>query len=68
MRYNLGYRVSPLFLLNMKIAFWNVNGIRACAEKGLSEYLRSEKPDIIGLQEVKAQENENPLQMDLMGL
>lgn len=38
----------------MKIVSWNVNGIRACAKKGLFEYLNVEKPDILCLQETKA--------------
>lgn len=37
----------------MKIISWNVNGIRAVAKKGLADFLKSEKPDIIGLQETK---------------
>jgi exodeoxyribonuclease-3 len=32
------------------------------------DYLISENPDIIGLQEVKAQENELPIKIDLMSL
>ncbi|MFC1754311.1 exodeoxyribonuclease III [Thermoproteota archaeon] len=38
----------------MKIVSWNVNGIRACANKGFFEYLESESPDILCLQETKA--------------
>lgn len=38
----------------MKIISWNVNGIRACVRKGFLEYLTSESPDIICLQETKA--------------
>jgi len=37
----------------MKIISWNVNGIRAVAKKGLAYFLRSQKPDILCLQEVK---------------
>jgi exodeoxyribonuclease-3 len=40
----------------MKIHSWNVNGIRASVKKGFLEYLDTEKPDILGLQEVKATE------------
>jgi exodeoxyribonuclease III len=39
----------------MKIISWNVNGIRACANKGFLEYLKQEEPDIICIQETKAQ-------------
>ena len=38
----------------MKIASWNVNGIRACYEKGLLDFIKSESPDILCLQETKA--------------
>ena len=38
----------------MRIASWNVNGIRACWDKGLADYLRETAPDILGVQEVKA--------------
>lgn len=41
----------------MKLISWNVNGIRAIAGKGLASFLCSEKPDIIGLQEVKISES-----------
>ena len=39
----------------MKLVSWNVNGIRACVNKGhFLEYLQSEEPDVIGIQEIKA--------------
>lgn len=38
----------------MKIVSWNVNGIRACAKKGLADFIAEEKPDILCLQETKA--------------
>jgi exodeoxyribonuclease-3 len=38
----------------MKIVSWNVNGIRACYKKGLPEFIKRYKPDILCLQEVKA--------------
>jgi exodeoxyribonuclease-3 len=34
---------------------WNVNGIRACAKKGALEWLESTSPDILALQETKAE-------------
>jgi exodeoxyribonuclease-3 len=37
----------------MKIVTWNVNGLRAAMKKGLPEYIANNKPDIIGLQEIK---------------
>lgn len=37
----------------MKIISWNVNGIRAIAKKGFANFLKTQKPDILCLQEVK---------------
>jgi exodeoxyribonuclease-3 len=39
----------------MKIVSWNVNGIRAAMEKGLRDFVQSEMPDVLCLQEVKAE-------------
>ena len=39
----------------MKLASWNVNGLRSCLTKGFLEYVRSEDPDVICLQETKLQ-------------
>lgn len=38
----------------MKIATWNVNGIRAAARKGFLDWLEAERPDAVCLQETKA--------------
>ncbi len=38
----------------MKIVTWNVNGIRAVAQKGLREFMEQEQPDFLCLQETKA--------------
>lgn len=38
-----------------RIISWNVNGVRAAATKGLLEFLQAEQPDILCLQETKAQ-------------
>ncbi len=37
---------------------WNVNGIRAAAKKGLFDWFSSVQPDILSLQETKAQEEQ----------
>ena len=37
----------------MKLASWNVNGLRACVTKGFFDFLDSNDFDIIGLQETK---------------
>ncbi|MBN3581545.1 exodeoxyribonuclease III [Algoriphagus aestuarii] len=42
----------------MKIISYNVNGIRAAMNKGFVQWLEQENPEIIGLQEVKALENQ----------
>ncbi len=42
----------------MKIISWNVNGIRACCKKGLHDFVKIEKPDILCLQEVKANKDQ----------
>lgn len=43
----------------MKIASWNVNGIRATIRKGaLHEFVNSYQPDILCLQETKAQQGQ----------
>lgn len=38
----------------MKICTWNVNGIRACSQKGFFDFWEGEDPDILCLQETKA--------------
>lgn len=38
----------------MKIATWNVNGIRAAAKNGFLAWLEQERPDVCALQEIKA--------------
>jgi exodeoxyribonuclease-3 len=50
----------------MKIYSWNVNGIRAVHRKGLLEpFFKSESPDIVCIQETKAQPNQ--FDMDFEG-
>ena len=39
----------------MKLLSWNVNGLRAVLGKGLLDFIRSEDPDVVCLQEIKAQ-------------
>lgn len=42
----------------MKIISWNINGIRAAQKKGFLEWLYKESPDIVCVQEIKAQEDQ----------
>ena len=44
----------------MKLISWNVNGVRAAVKKGLAEWLDSEDPDVLCLQETKAAEDQIP--------
>ncbi len=39
----------------LKLLSWNVNGIRAVGRKGFGDWLQKESPDILCLQETKAQ-------------
>lgn len=45
----------------MKIISWNVNGIRAVLKKNFLDFLESEKPDFLCVQEVKIAENTKDL-------
>lgn len=49
---------------NYTLATYNINGIRAAMRKGLDEWVGKEQPDILCLQEVKAEEH----QVDLSSL
>ena len=44
----------------MKYVSWNVNGLRAVHKKGFLEWLYETEPDILGLQETKAEEVQLP--------
>lgn len=44
----------------MKLISWNVNGVRAADRKGLYEWFKKEQPDILCLQEIKAQPDQLP--------
>ena len=39
----------------MKLISWNVNGIRAVLKKGFRQFLEAEQPDILCLQETRAE-------------
>ncbi len=49
----------------MKLISWNVNGIRSVLKKGFLDFVKKEKPDILCLQETKAQPED--VQLDLAG-
>ena len=44
----------------LRVYSWNVNGLRACAKKGFAKWLRYSRADIVGLQEVRAEEHQLP--------
>ncbi|MDD2332764.1 MAG: exodeoxyribonuclease III, partial [Candidatus Cloacimonetes bacterium] len=46
--------------MELLIWFWNVNGLRAILKKDFMEVVSREKPDILGLQESKLQEEQIP--------
>lgn len=43
-----------------KLVSWNVNGIRAVTKKGFLSWLNAELPNIVCLQEIKAEKNQFP--------
>ena len=47
----------------MKYISWNVNGIRACQKKGFEEFVARENPDVLCLQEVKAEQHQVALNL-----
>src|SRR5262245_18776464 len=44
----------------MRVVTWNVNGIRSCEAKGLSRWLASSEAHVVGLEEVRAKEDQLP--------
>lgn len=42
----------------IRLASWNVNGLRACAQKGLFEWMEHSGADFVCLQEIKLQEDQ----------
>ena len=48
----------------MKLASWNVNGLRSCLGKGFLDYVRAEDPDVFCLQETKLQPEQAVFDLD----
>jgi len=48
----------------MKLVSWNVNGLRACLNKGFTESINMIKPDIICLQETKMQQGQADIDLN----
>ncbi|MCG2787124.1 MAG: exodeoxyribonuclease III [Anaerolineae bacterium] len=54
--------------MTIKISTWNINGVRAALGKGLKEWVLSQSPDMMCLQEIKAKtEQLTAEQMDFPG-
>ena len=49
----------------MKLISWNVNGLRACVQKGFLDYMKAADADIFRIQESKLQEGQ--IQLDTPG-
>ncbi|MCD7921546.1 MAG: exodeoxyribonuclease III [Clostridiales bacterium] len=48
----------------MKLVSWNVNGLRACVQKGFLDYFKSADADIFCVQETKLQEGQIHLELE----
>lgn len=48
----------------MKLISWNVNGLRACVNKGFLDYFKEVDADIFCIQETKLQEGQIQLELD----
>ena len=48
----------------MKFISWNVNGLRACMQKGFIDFVNSQNADFICLQETKMQEGQAEVPLD----
>lgn len=51
-------------MTRMKMVSWNVNGLRACLEKGFIEYFKTLNADIFCLQETKMQQGQAEVNLD----
>ena len=48
----------------MKLISWNVNGLRACLNKGFMDFFTAEQPDICCIQETKMQPEQVNFELD----
>ena len=48
----------------MKLISWNVNGIRACINKGFKEFFQKANSDIFCIQETKCQKDQIELEFE----
>ena len=54
-------------VVGMRLLSWNVNGIRAVIGKGFGDFVATENPDILCLQETKARPEQVQLPLELAG-
>lgn len=47
-----------------KLITWNVNGLRACMEKGFLDFVEQEQPELIALQEIKMTPDQANIPLD----
>lgn len=50
----------------IKLISWNVNGLRAAHKKNLMDFIKKENPDVLCFQEIKAQKEQLPLELQEM--
>ncbi len=48
----------------MKFISWNVNGLRACLNKGFLDFFRRESPDFLCLQETKMEQGQADVELN----
>lgn len=58
------FRVKLRWVIKMKCVSWNVNGIRACIQKGFYESFQQLDADIFCVQETKMQEGQADVSID----
>ena len=51
-------------MIDLKLVSWNVNGLRACMNKGFLEFFREADADIFCIQETKMQEGQAEISLE----
>ncbi len=51
----------------VRLATWNINGIRACTRSGLADWMRTHDADVVMLQEVRAEQHQIPEEVTSLG-
>ncbi len=51
----------------VRLATWNINGIRACTKSGLADWMREHDADVVMLQEVRADQHQIPEEVTSLG-